>query len=271
MQIKGKVAMVTGAGSGIGQAAAEELAQRAARAIALVDLNPTVNEVAAKINKDRGTTVAYPYVGNTTEPEFRRQVFDDIIDKAGVVNILVPAAGITRDALAVRIDKATGKAAIYPEESFRLVMEVNMVAPIYWGLEMVARIAEDRFKKGLGKWDPEEKLQGTVIFIGSVSSQGNKGQVAYAATKRGLEGAASTLMKEAMFHGVKFAVIHPGFTDTPMVRAMGQEYIEKYVLPATQLHRLIRPDEIASAICFMVSNSAVSGELWADAGWHPSA
>jgi NAD(P)-dependent dehydrogenase (short-subunit alcohol dehydrogenase family) len=65
-------------------------------------------------------------------------------------------------------------------------------------------------------------------------------------------------------------VIHPGFTDTPMVRALGDEYIEKNILPFTQLRRLIRPEEIADAICFMIGNSAVSGELWADAGWHPS-
>jgi NAD(P)-dependent dehydrogenase (short-subunit alcohol dehydrogenase family) len=56
-----------------------------------------------------------------------------------------------------------------------------------------------------------------------------------------------------------------------MVRAMGQETIDKYVLPYTQLRRLIKPEEIADAICFLVSNPAVSGELWADAGWHPSA
>jgi len=79
------------------------------------------------------------------------------------------------------------------------------------------------------------------------------------------------LTKEAIYHGVKCAVIHPGFTDTPMVRALGEEYIAKNLLPATQLGRLIRPDEIADAICFLVANSAVSGALWADAGWHPSA
>ena len=76
--------------------------------------------------------------------------------------------------------------------------------------------------------------------------------------------------KEAIFHGVRCGVIHPGFTDTPMVRKLGEEYIDKYVLPYTQLRRLIRTEEIADAICFMISNSAVSGELWADAGWHPS-
>jgi len=56
-----------------------------------------------------------------------------------------------------------------------------------------------------------------------------------------------------------------------MVRAMGDEYINKNILPFTQLSRLIRPDEIADAICFMLVNSAVSGELWADAGWHAPA
>jgi len=62
-----------------------------------------------------------------------------------------------------------------------------------------------------------------------------------------------------------------GFTDTPMVRALGEEFIRTKVLPQTQLKRLIRPEEIADAICFMIANAAVSGELWADAGWRPSA
>ncbi len=86
-----------------------------------------------------------------------------------------------------------------------------------------------------------------------------------------LEGAASTLMKEAIFHGVRCSIIYPGFTDTPILRAMGEEYLAKYVLPDTQLGRLIQPEEIADAICFMITNQAVSGEVWADAGWHPAA
>lgn len=271
MEIKGRVAVVTGAGSGIGQAAAVELARRSVKAIGLADLSPDVQQVAQQINDSTGHAVAFGFVGDATDPAFRRKVFDEMQQRAGIVSICVPAAGITRDALAIRVDKATGKAAIYPEETFRLVLEVNLTAPVYWGLEMVARIAEDRNRRGLGKWQPTESIQGTIIFIGSVSSQGNKGQVAYAATKRGLEGAASTVQKEAIYFGVRSCVIHPGFTDTPMVRKLGQEYIEKNILPFTQLRRLIRPEEIASAICFMISNSAVSGELFADAGWHPSA
>jgi NAD(P)-dependent dehydrogenase (short-subunit alcohol dehydrogenase family) len=136
---------------------------------------------------------------------------------------------------------------------------------------MIGRIAENRSACGLKRWDPAEGMQGSIVFIGSVSSQGNRGQISYASTKAGLEGAAATIMKEAMFYGVRCSVIHPGFTDTPMVRAMGQDYLAKNILPYTQLGRLIKPEEIADAICFMLNNAAVSGELWVDAGWHAPA
>ncbi|MCA9262105.1 MAG: SDR family oxidoreductase, partial [Planctomycetales bacterium] len=214
---------------------------------------------------------AVPMIGNTTDEGFRESVFEEAAGRYGPVRILVPAAGITRDSLAVQFDKKSGKAEPYSITQFREVMEVNLIAPIYWAIEMVVRIAEDRFRQGLKRWEPHEQVQGAVVFLGSVSSQGNKGQISYAVSKAGLEGAAATLMKEAIFYGVRCGIIHPGFTDTPMVRALGEDYIEKYVLPYTQLKRLIRPEEIADAICFMISNSAVSGELWADAGWHPPA
>ena len=272
MKIEGKVALVTGAASGIGEATALELARRDVKAVVLVDRSLNTPQVARSINDAVGRDAAQAMVGDATDPEFRAKVYDQVVARHGVVNICVPAAGITRDALAVKIDKETGRPVIYPAKTFREVMEVNLIAPVYWALEMVARIAEDRKRRGLGRWEPsEEKLGGTVVFIGSVSSQGNKGQISYATSKAGLEGAASTLTKEAIYHGVRCCVIHPGYTDTPMVRALGEEFIAKNILPYTQLRRLIRPEEIAHAICFLVANSAVSGELWADAGWHPSA
>jgi NAD(P)-dependent dehydrogenase (short-subunit alcohol dehydrogenase family) len=271
MKIEGKVALVTGGASGIGEAVGLELARRGVKALALVDRSPKTAQVAAAINDAARRPVAEAHVGDTTDAGFRAGVFDQVVARHGTVHVLVPAAGITRDALSVKVDRETGKALVYPLKQFREVTEVNLIAPIYWALEMVARLAEERKRRGLGRWEPEEKLWGTVVFIGSVSAQGNKGQIAYAASKAGLEGAAATLTKEAIYHGVRCCVIHPGFTDTPMVRAMGEEYIQKNILPATQLRRLIRPEEIADAICFLISNSAVSGELWADAGWHPSA
>lgn len=270
MEIKDRVALVTGGASGIGRAVSFELANRGVKKIAMVDLTDDVEIAAEQVNNDVDADVAIPFKGDVTDEGFRRRVFETMEKDHGMVSICVPAAGITRDALAIKVDKETKKANMYPLENFKLVVDVNLIAPVYWAMQMIANLAEDRAREGLKKWHPDEGVRGTVVFIGSISSQGNKGQVSYASTKAGLEGAAATLTKEAIFHGVRCGVIHPGFTDTPMVRAMGEEYIEKHVLPDTQLGRLIRPKEIADAICFMISNSAVSGELWADAGWHPS-
>jgi NAD(P)-dependent dehydrogenase (short-subunit alcohol dehydrogenase family) len=271
MNINKKVSIVTGAGSGIGAAVCRELATRGAGTVVLVDRRDSVHELAYSINSSVGRQVAEVKIGDTTSDTFRTQVYDEVTTQHGAVSICVPAAGITRDALAVTVNKETGKAEPYSITAFREVTEVNLIAPIYWAIEMVARIAEDRGRRGLKRWEPAETVQGTIVFIGSVSSQGNKGQIAYAVSKAGLEGAMATLSKEAIYYGVRCGIIHPGFTDTPMVRALGEEFIAKKVLPFTQLRRLIRPEEIADAICFMISNSAVSGQLWADAGWHPSA
>ena len=271
MNIKGTVAVVTGAAGGIGRAVALELANRQVGFLALVDKTELVHGLATEINQITGRQLAMGYTGDVTEETFRSWVYQDLHQKHGIVNICVPAAGITRDSLAVKVDKQTDTVVIYPSKAFRLVTEVNLVAPVYWALEMVAGIADYRRKKGLKRWEAAEGLLGTIIFIGSVSAQGNKGQISYSATKAGLEGAASTLTAEAIFHGVKCGVIHPGFTDTPMVRALGDDYIQQNIIPQTQLRRLIQPEEIADAICFMISNSAVSGSLWADAGWRPAA
>ena len=271
MQIQDRVAVVTGGASGIGRAVSLELARRGIRKIALVDQSEQTEVAAEQINNEITSEVAVAWRGDVTDDAFRTRIFDEMGEKYGIVSICVPAAGITLDALAVKINKETGRADIYSQEKFRRVVDINLLAPVYWAMEMIARIAEDRYLRGLKKWHPEEDVQGTVIFIGSVSSQGVKGQVSYASTKAGLEGAAATLMKEAIYYGVRCGVIHPGYTDTPMVRALGDEYIESHILPDTQISRLIRPEEIADAICFMISNSIVSGELWADAGWHPSA
>lgn len=271
MNIQDKVAVITGAASGIGNAVCAEIAARGAKCIAMVDADEAVLETADVLNKRHGNTAAQAFLGDVTDCEFRETVYDRICEEHGMANICVPAAGIVRDGLSVKIDKQTGKARKYPIDTFRRVTEINYVAPIYWAMEMVARMAEYRHGQGLKRWGPEEEVQGAIIFIGSVASQGNKGQIAYASAKSGLEGAAATLMKEAIFHGVRCGVIHPGFTDTPILQALGEEYLREHVLPETQLGRLIRPQEIADAICFMITNQAVSGELWADAGWHPAA
>ena len=164
MKIEGKVAVVTGAASGIGEAVARELAMRQVKALLAIDRSPGVVHVARRINELVGRAVAEATVGDATDSEFRSQVFDQVVTKHGMCNILVPAAGITRDALAVKVDKESGQPVIYPLATFREVIEVNLIAPVYWALEMVARIAAERWRRGLGRWQPDEKLWGTIVL-----------------------------------------------------------------------------------------------------------
>ncbi len=274
MELGGKVAVITGGASGIGRAVTEKLAKdEKVKAVGVVDQIADTVLVCEQINKELGREVLVPFRGDVVDMSFREHVFTQLEAKFGAVSLCVPAAGIVRDRLAVKVsgNNGTSSVSIYAEEDFRRVIDVNLIAPIYWAMRTVGSVAKERAKRALKQWAPEESMQGAIIFIGSVSSVGNRGQISYATAKAGLEGAQSTLAKEAIYYGVRCAIIHPGFTDTPMVRAMGDRLINEQVLPHTQLRRLIRPDEIASAIVFMLKNSAVSGSLWADAGWHPSA
>ena len=101
MQIKDKVALITGAASGIGRAAAQELIKNDIGQVALVDVADTVHEIANELNKSAGREVALPFQGDTTDEMFRKNTYDAIRRQSGVVNICIPAAGITRDAIAL--------------------------------------------------------------------------------------------------------------------------------------------------------------------------
>lgn len=266
-----RVAVITGAASGIARAVARQLGREGVKAIAAVDFSDAVEGVAKEINAELGREVLIPYRGDVTDRAFRASVFADMKKRFGGVQLCVPAAGIVRDGLAVKVDKATKKAALYDQNLMEKTIAVNLIAASYWAMETIASVAEQRAEAGIGGWKGGDEVQGEIVFIGSISSAGNKGQVSYSATKAGLEGVRSTLAKEAIYHGVRVGIVHPGFTDTPMVRAMDPKIINEYVLPKTQLGRLLRAEEVADAICFMIKNPAVSNSIWADAGWHPPA
>ena len=143
MDIEGRIAVVTGAASGIGRAVVEDLVSHKAACVVAVDLSPEVIDVAGDIeDTNHGATRVKPFAGNVTDREFRRHVFDCVTADIGTPTICVPAAGIARDRLAAKVDPATGRAEIYPIEDFELVLEVDLVAPVYWALGMLGKIAE---------------------------------------------------------------------------------------------------------------------------------
>ncbi len=271
MDFTGKTAVITGAASGIGRATCEAMIRQGIHAIGAVDRSAGIADLCANMNRAAGREIMFPYTGDVTSDGFRQEVYRDLKMRFGAVQICVPAAGITRDRLSVKVNKDTGRAEVYSRKDLEDVFAINLIAPIMWAMEAVATVAEDRARRGLGRWEPAERTQGAIVFIGSVSSAGNRGQISYATAKKGLEGAQATLATEAIFYGMRCSIIHPGYTDTPMVQALGTDMVKNHILPQTQLRRLLRPDEVADAICFMLRNSAVSGSLWVDAGWHPAA
>lgn len=270
MDLKGKIAIVTGACSGIGKAVVDRLAASGIQKMVLVDINQKVHEHGLALHAQTGVQFE-AFCGDVIEGTFRQSVFGSLAEKDEIPRIFVPAAGITMDGLSVKIDKETGQAMLYPYQDFIRVLETNLVAPAYWAMELASAIAQDRRRRGLKDWQPQEPVEGSVVFVGSVSSKGNIGQMAYAATKSGISGTASTLAKEWRRYGIRCGVVHPGYTDTPMVQAVPQAIIEKKVLPQVQIGRLIRPDEVAEAICYMLSNDASSREQFVDGGYAPAA
>src|ERR1051326_477322 len=102
MNIKGAVAVVTGAGGGIGRALAMELAKRQIGGLALVDHSEAVKGVMKGVNQLVGAPLAHGYVGDVTDSAFRTRVFADLHQRHGCVNICVPASGFTRVALALK-------------------------------------------------------------------------------------------------------------------------------------------------------------------------
>src|SRR2546428_7757480 len=159
MNTKGAVAVIAGAAGGIGRALALELVKRKAAALALVDQSDAVHEIAKALNEVTGNPVAFGYSGDVSNEDFRRKVYQQMMEKSGRVNICVPAAGITRDSLAVKIEKETKKVSIFPIDTFRQVKEGNLVSPVLWAMESVSRIAEMRAWQAVQQPEPDGAIR----------------------------------------------------------------------------------------------------------------
>ena len=237
MELKDKVAFVTGGAQGIGRTISEELA-RAGAHVVLGDVNLEGAQATAEaINISGGSASAVKIdVSSATEV---REVFDFIIKDKKPVDILVNNAGITRDGLMVRMK----------ESDWDLVLDINLKGSFLCSQQAAKQMMKQK--------------SGVIVNIASiVGVMGNFGQANYSASKAGVIGLTKTLAREVASRGIRVNAIAPGFIDTEMTRVLDEEVRQK-LIEQIPLARLGLPEDVARCVNFLVSDksSYITGQV----------
>jgi 3-oxoacyl-[acyl-carrier protein] reductase len=237
MELKDKVALVTGGAQGIGRTISEELA-RAGAHVVLGDVNLEGAQATAEaINVSGGSASAVKIdVSNATEV---REVFDFIIKDKKPVDIVVNNAGITRDGLMVRMK----------ENDWDLVLDINLKGSFLCSQQAAKQMMKQK--------------SGVIVNIASiVGVMGNFGQANYSASKAGVIGLTKTLAREVASRGIRVNAIAPGFIDTEMTRVLDEEVRQK-LIEQIPLARLGLPKDVARCVNFLVSDksSYITGQV----------
>ncbi len=221
----GKVAIVTGASRGIGQAIAVRLAQMGAGIAAVAT---SAERCADTVAQCRAVGVPAEAFGvDVAESAAVDELVKRIAAQMGGVDILINNAGITRDGLLLRMS----------EEDFDRVVDVNLKGTFNF-VKSAARLLM--------------KVRGRIVNISSVVGiTGNAGQVNYAASKAGVIGLTRSVAKELAGRGVTVNAIAPGYIETDMTAAIDPAAAAK-LSEAIPLGRIGRADEIAAAVAFLV-------------------
>jgi 3-oxoacyl-[acyl-carrier protein] reductase len=234
-ELDDKVAMVTGAGRGIGKAIAAELACGLGARVAVLDRShQKALEVAGEI-----ACGATGFRVDVTDPAAVDECVTAVERDLGPIEVLVNCAGITRDNLLARLSEA----------AWDEVMDVNLKGA-YLTMKAVSR--------GMMK-----RRSGRIINIASVVGLvGNKGQSNYAASKAGVIGLSKAVAKELASRNIRVNVVAPGFIETRMTEALSPEAREA-LSAQIALGRLGTPQDVASAVAFLASNAAsyITGQV----------
>jgi len=231
MNLENQVALVTGASRGIGKAIALELAKQGARVIGTATTQAGADAISAYL-AEVGAEAGKGLVLNVTDAARCAEVIDEITKTWGAVAILVNNAGITQDQLAMRMK----------DDEWDSVIATN--------LSSVGRLAR-AVLRGMMK-----AKTGRIINITSVvASSGNPGQMNYAASKAGVEGMSRALAREIGSRNITVNCIAPGFIDTDMTKALGDDQ-HAALLTQIPLGRLGKPEDIAAAAAFLASPQA---------------
>ncbi len=234
--LEGKVALVTGASRGIGQAIALKLAQNGAFVFGTATSEKGAESINALFDKEDLTGKGL--VLDVTNAEQIQRLMDYFSDNNQNPSILVNNAGITADNLLLRMD----------DEEWYKVIETN--------LNSIFRMSKACLKPMFRvRW-------GRIISVGSVvGASGNSGQVNYTAAKAGIVGFSKSLAQEIGSRGITVNVVAPGFIDTDMTTAL-PDMVKEEMLKRIPMRKLGQAEDIADAVAFLASDSAkyITGE-----------
>ncbi len=232
--LKNKVAVITGASQGIGEAIAYKLASMgAAIAVICVGAPEGAEAVCERCQTEYGVK-AKSYVCDVSDFAAAKETVARIKADFGTVHILVNNAGITRD----------GLIAMMTEEAFDRVLEVNLKGAFNMIRHCTGMLLRNR--------------EGCIINISSVAGlMGNAGQSNYAASKAGLVGLTKSIAKELAAKGIRCNAIAPGFIQTGMTAAQA----ENPLLDRIPLGKMGSPEDIAEAAAYLATAHYVTGEV----------
>ena len=237
MELKDKVALVTGGGQGIGRVIGDNLAKSGAHVI-FGDINLENAEKSAKAILANGGSASATLL-NVADPENVKEVFDSIVKEFKPLDILVNNAGITKDGLFVRMK----------EDDWDRVLAVNLKGSFLCGQQAAKQMMKQR--------------QGAIVNIASiVGVMGNAGQANYSASKAGLIGLTKTMARELAPRNITVNAVAPGFIDTEMTRVLDEKIKDK-LIEQIPLSRLGLPEDIANSVAFLVSSrsSYITGQV----------
>ncbi len=242
MNIQGHAALVTGGGSGLGEATARELARLGAK-VAVLDLNlENAQRVAADIG---GLAVQC----NVSDEASMQAAIEQAAAVHGPARILMQIAGIGS---AKRVVGKDGNAA--PLADFARVINVNLI-----GTYNAARL----FAAACAKLDPmEDGARGVMVFTASVAAfDGQVGQQAYSASKAGVVGMTLPMARDLAQHGIRVCTIAPGLFATPLMKELPEPVQESLAKSIPFPNRLGKPEEFAQLAAHIVSNGHLNGEV----------
>lgn len=231
MRFANQVAVVTGAGRGIGHSIAMSLAADGARVAVVSRSEANAIRTADEINA-KHAGLAKAYAVDVASHGGVAALAEQILADFSRVDILVNNAGVTRDGLSMRIS----------EEDWDLVLDTNLKGTFN---------CIQAFERPMIK-----QRSGRIINIGSVAGlMGNAGQANYAASKAGVLGLTKTIARELASRGITCNVVAPGFIETDMTDVLPDK-VKQAVIPQIPLGAFGKPEDIAAAVCFLASHEA---------------